>query len=141
MPIVVPKAARAILSDWLWLSEIPNTHVLRIGLWKNNIFPDTLTTFGDLVEATFTPYNPVDFARSDNGASILSGNIAKTRMGNAAQVWTCNANPHTVYGWYLYSVDLAQLLLVERYDTPHVLQIGSTHTLFADVSLGKFIAD
>lgn len=139
--IVVPKAARATLADWLWLEEVSGNHNLQIGLFKNDYTPDVLTAFGDLVVATFTGYAAVDFTRSDNGASILSGNIARTKFFNQLLQWHCNGAPHTVYGWWLKSTDLNQLLLVERYTTPHVLQVGSVHTLDAQASLGKFLAD
>lgn len=141
MPIVVPKAARVLFADWIWRGVIPDTFPLEIGLFKNNITPTPDTVFADLVEATFTGYSNYPFTRADNPASFLAGTAGRVLLANDSFIRTCTGAPHNIYGWYCNAPTLGVLLLVERYADPHVLQIGSTHTLIPNVDLGKLVTD
>src|SRR5436190_15407884 len=130
MSIVVPKAGRVLLADVLWRLNWSGGVPYRLRLFKNDYIPDINSGLVDLTEATFTGYAEKEILRGDNGASVLAGSVGRVLLGNAGQVWDCTGAPHTIFGWYLTNEDGDTLMLVERYQTPHVLSIGSRHTLF-----------
>jgi hypothetical protein len=138
--IVVPKTSRLKLLDMLFRIPFDNTLVLKIRLWKNNIVPDLDTLTGTLTPCAFTGYADYSFPAADNPFSALSGTQAQMLLSGTMREWECTAAPETIYGWALLGDD-DDLLLVERYDTPHVLIVGSIHRLYPYVNLGKIVGD
>lgn len=91
----------------------------------------------DLSYATFSGSSPIGFLLSDGApAVVMDGGDATVLLRDEPFVWDCTASPQTVYGWALYSADLEELLAVEKYSTPHVLEVGSRHTLYASIRIG-----
>lgn len=138
--IVVVKTARVQLLDKLFKSGVLVTDDYTLKLFKNDAVPDIDFGAGDLTECAFTGYAAHNFTVNDNGGAALNGTQARLLLTGASRTWTCTAAPETVYGWYVID-GAGNLQFAERYANPHVLAIGSVHTLFPYLSLGKLIAD
>lgn len=138
--IVVPKNARVRWLDLMMRMLFDDTYVFKIRTFKNNIVPDLDTATVDLIESTYTGYSESAFTAGDNPGAALSGTQAQVLLNDAMYERTCTAAPETVYGWYLVNGD-DDIMLVERYATPHILAVGSVHRLYPYVNLGKLIGD
>lgn len=139
--IVVPKQGRLTLASLLFLGGASPDVQWKLKLFKNDHTPGLNDLPGDYTESAFGGYTHVPFELADNTTPALSGNMARTLLTGEARVWTCAASPETIYGWYLTNEDEDVVLMAERYATPHVLGIGSVHTLYPYVLLGKLLAD
>lgn len=138
--IVCPKVGRVALLDKLFRLAQGAEEDLSIGLFKNDTVPDVNTVGEDLIPCVFDGYSIRTFDRSTNGAAALSGTQAQMLLSGGMLEWECTASPETIYGWFLVDAT-PTLLLVERYDVPHVLIAGSIHRLYPYVNLGKIVAD
>lgn len=91
----------------------------------------------DLTLAAFTGYGGQTANPPDQGPIVWDGDDAVVRLNNAPFIWDCTGSPEEILGWVLYDNDNDKLLFGEVYDTPHVLSVGSRHTLYADIAVGQ----
>lgn len=108
----------------------------QIKLLKNNFTLDVTPGPGSLTEAAFGGYAPIDMTLDVSPAPVLDGDEYTVLLGAAPYVWDCTSAPETIYGWCLYSGDWEDFLILHKYDTPHVLEVGSRHTLYPSVRIG-----
>jgi len=108
----------------------------RVRLFKNN---DPLTanmTTATFTECEFNGYDQEFTEPQAAGGPTIEDGAAVMFIGNAPFVWDCVSLPETVKGWYLYNADTGNVLFAEEYDEPHVLQVGSRHTLYLKIGVG-----
>lgn len=123
--LVFDRAAKGVAPD-------PSSHWAVRLIKADFAEADDLST-GDVTESTFGGYAAVDFFVGDSADPVADGPDWKSLLHAAPFVWDCTSVPETVYGWVLYSTDEDDLLACERYGTPHVLEVGSRHTLYIDL--------
>lgn len=141
--IVLPNLGRLWLAQTLWNEVAAYDPTLTVQLFTNDYAPVVGSVNADFTRAVFTGYASVDYLRSNISLAAMAGNEARVLLSGANPVqWTCTANPQTIYGWFLTLNNADGIpILAERYDVPVALQVGSVHTLYPYVDLGKFLAD
>lgn len=114
------------------LEEGPeSTHTVKLVV--EDFEPTPTLALGDVVEASFGGYAPITRAYQDGTGPVLEGDDQIDAWGGAAYVWDCTSSPETVYGYVIVRDSDERVLASDRYTTPHVLEVGSRHTLFIDL--------
>lgn len=104
-------------------------------LFVNDHTPTPTSLTDDFVNASFTGGDPILVTLGDFTGPDADGDDRVMHVVPSPLVWNCTGSPETVYGWYLYDIDNDHWLMGEKYDTPHVLEVGSRHTLYIDVAV------
>ncbi|MBN9118699.1 MAG: hypothetical protein J0I06_06005 [Planctomycetes bacterium] len=86
-------------------------------------------------EASFSGYSRTPVPPSSQGDVTWDGDDPLIQIKGEALVWDCTADPQTIYGWIMFDADNDLYLFGEQYDTPHVLSVGSRHTLYASIKV------
>lgn len=117
------ESLRFVLSQWIQIYFGSTTETAVLHLFQNDITPGINTVIGDLVEADFTGYAPVEILLAD--MAIIRSDV----MGNAYDICLANALFHQgnttinniVYGWYLeHATPGALLFMAKRFENPIV---------------------
>jgi len=117
------RIGAALAADTLSLDDDTN---LAIGLAKNNITPGLDLVIGDIVEADFNTYarkncTPPAVVYTDPATGEIILRVAPPVGG---LVWSpgSGANlPQTIYAYFLFAVDNAELLAAARLEAPIIL--------------------
>jgi len=136
MTMVATRAGRAVIAKALKAESPGVSDGLTVKLFKVNYTPTTISEEADFTEAEFTGYAPATTTYGDTSGPTLATDDQVMRISGAPLVWDCTAAPETIYGWYLVDDLSGDVLFAEKYDTPHVLEVGSRHTLFLDIAIG-----
>jgi hypothetical protein len=126
MPLVLPDQGLPDLLDWMIRHTGGDPPDLVFTLWTNNITPDQATVLTDLTRASFPGFFEVNLTRSGWTAPAIASDHAVSTWGTVPTSWTLATGTVTIYGWAAYNFAAARLVIVERFDTPRVLNAGDT---------------
>lgn len=136
MSMVATRAGRALCAKVLKGEAPAGGADWRVRLFTNDFNPTTTSVLADFTEATFDGYAEVATTPADTTGPTLVGEDQVMRVKGESLVWDCAADPETIRGWLLYDEDSGDVLFAEKYAVPHVLEVGSRHTLFLDIAQG-----
>lgn len=91
---------------------------------------------GDFTQATFTGYVPISREFGETTGPVSDGDDEVVLLGGDSFIWDCTAAPQTIRGWVAVNLGNDEIFAAEKYDVPHVLEVGSRHTLFASIRVG-----
>lgn len=135
--IVASREGRAFLAK-AWKGDTPGGGAgFTVHLFTNDFTPTPSSNNGDFTEATFDGYAGVGRTYSTTTGPTLDGDDQQVRMGGDYFAFNCTGSPQTVYGWYLTDDTSSAWLLADKYDVPHVLEVGSAHHVFIDPKVGQ----
>jgi hypothetical protein len=131
------QAGRSILAQ-AFRGDVPiaSSDGLQMTLFKNDHEPEVDDDGSEYTPSTFTGYAPVDFTWGDNGVPSLVAGDYFVRFNDSDFVWDSASAGETIYGWLLWDTANGVPIAAERYEEPHVLSIGSRHTLSAEQKFG-----
>jgi len=109
----------------------------RVRLFTNDVDIPLDADVGLFTEATFGGYAEVVTTPGDTTGPTLADDDQSMRITGAPIDWDCSADPETIRGWFLYDFDNDKVLFAEKYEEPHVLEVGSRHRLYLDIKLGQ----
>lgn len=134
---ILTRKGRQFVCKQLTAGRDDLTYLLGMRLFTAASSPGVNPSPGAFTEAAFGGYAAIPFPIEDNGAPTLDTDDYITLLSDASFIWNCGNPTETILGWYLLSEDGLDVLAYEVYATPHVLEIGSQHTLFASVKIGQ----
>lgn len=132
MALVVCNDGEQILLEWIFKSSGTNV-VLK--LFTNDYTPVASSAAGDFTEATFTGYSGETLARASFNDATTDGN-GKAQITYADLTWTLDANPATVYGYYVTDAG-GNLLFAERFAQARSLGVGDSLVLSPKFTLSS----
>lgn len=138
MPAMLTRVGRKLTAMGWTGSPFDPTVFLELRLIAADFTPVAdMPGDGGLTEAVFGGYAAGGFNLNDNGTPVLDGDDYTVLLKDDPFVWDCASSPQTIFGWALYSGDEDAILACERYSVPHVLEVGSRHTLYASIRIGQ----
>jgi len=135
--IVASRAGRAFLAKALKGENPGGSGGFAVHLFVNDITPVPATPLVSFTEASFGSYALVGRTYGTTTGPTLDGDDQQVRMGGDFFEFNCTSAPETVYGWYLTDDASGEWLLADKYDTPHVLEVGAVHRVFIDPKVGQ----
>lgn len=137
MPGVLTREGRKLVAEQLTSARNEGDISLLLRLFTNEgsfgVNPDV----SDFTDASFGGYDPWEFLLNDQNPPTLEGDDYVILLSDAARVWDCTSSPQTIRGWFLTRGDTSAVLAYDVYDTPDELEVGSRHTLFAELKIGQ----
>lgn len=124
MPLVLPNEGLPYLLDWMLRHTGGDPPDLVFTLWTNNYVPDQSTILANLTRATFAGFFEVVMLRSGWTAPVVVADVARSTWGTVPTEWTLATGTVTIYGWAAYNPGPLKAVIVERLDTPRVLNVG-----------------
>lgn len=125
MPIVLPNQGLPDWLNWMIRSTGGDPPDLVMATWVNNLVPTQTTAFNDIVRSSWLGSSEWLITRTGwTAPAIVSGKAVST-WGVAPVVWTAGVVVPAVYGWLLYNPGPQRLMLIERFDVPRALGIGT----------------
>lgn len=134
---VLTRAGRRFTAEQLTDARASGDVEGRLILFTNAATFGVNPAVGDFVEAEFGGYDPKAFLITDQLAPTLDGDDYVVSINGGPQVWDCTSAPETIRGWALLLPATNGVFAYDVYETPHVLEVGSRHTLYADVKIGQ----
>lgn len=136
MSFVYTQAGRRISAN-AWRGAGPgSSDTLLVKLFTAYSTITTTMTSGDVTEAAFGGYAEHGTTYGASGAVEFDGDDAVVAIDGAPISWDCTSDPETILGWYLVDGPSGDIMAIEQYDTPHVLEVGSRHTLNLKLAQG-----
>lgn len=108
----------------------------RVILFSNEVGINLDAVLADFTESAFTGYAPVETYWGAATGPTLVGDDAVIRVTGSPLHWDCSGAPETIHGWAIVGEPSDEVYFYEEYVVPHVLEVGSRHTLFLDIGQG-----
>lgn len=140
MAIVFPDPGEVYLLRRLTVPDpVEDIRPWRLHLYKNNYFPNRVSTLGAFVEADFDGYAPKDMTLADWQAIQLADGIAIAQWGVGFTSWIADSGAQDIYGYYVTDPDDVLCILAERFDAPFPVDSGHpVQFIFSIKSHGEY---
>ena len=136
-PVTTTACRRLFGTALKGATPFPATNHFEVHLFKTAVTPVIGSVPGDFTDCTFTGYAARDHVYGDNPDPVADGTFQTVTPIGSPYSWDCTAAPDTVYGWWIRDVTNDVVLFAEKYDVPHVLAVGSRHTLDLKIRFGQ----
>ena len=131
--ITIPDEGKRFLLDFLLRPIVGTPLPWLLKLWRNDVDITDATVRGDLTEANYAGYLPVELTRAEWSESQMSDGYAQSRWQQELVEWIASAGSQTVYGVFVADPDDNFVLWGERLPAPFT--ITTTLPLFSVVAM------